>query len=518
MKGHSAPMSRQLRIAVSLLVLAYASSGALAERKFNIYDDLLAFPQYRLHFPDAFVLDSQASALLDQSPHSSFADKRDYEQTTLKGETHDSVHESNDNESKFSYEELILEGQRYLCQIPIVEESKGNKTTKDVDEEEERKELTRATDRGLALLSEMEGRCLYYMSGYWSYSFCYMNEIKQFHAMTSAGGAPNYPPTEDPQAHSFILGRFQRDDGQDGENSEDKADKTTTDLAELQTRGGSRYLVQHLDGGTQCDITKVDRKIEVQFHCNPQSTDRIGWIKEVATCSYLMLIYTPRLCNDVAFLPPQEEEVHTIECREILTPEEVSEWSVMHKYQLSQKLVESAESPEYPIIGGIEVGAQRSVGTEGRVMVKGRITTIGEEKIEIVARSINGEFTMISNEELKKRDLDPERLEKFRKKVEEFADGKDWTLEFVTSLGKQPLVRGVVDSEDEKVGGNKGTAAKEEEAQEGTKGDQQQDKLGSTGLQGEQAQGEADVREGEQGPTAKAEDSDGSEEVFKDEL
>ncbi|KAL2854283.1 protein OS-9 [Aspergillus pseudoustus] len=511
-------MSRQSRIAASLLVLVCVSSGALADRKFNIHDDLLAFPQYRLHFPDAFVLDSQARAIIEQIPHSSSAGKHDYEQAQLKDEAHNSAHEPNNDETQLSYEELILEGQRYLCQIPIVEESKGNQTAGRIDEEAERNELARATDRGLKLLSELEGKCLYYISGWWSYSFCYMNEIKQFHALSSAGGAPNYPPTEDPQTHSFILGRFQREDGQDDEESEAKIENTTTDIAELQTRGGSRYLVQHLEGGTQCDITKVDRKIEVQFHCNPQSADRIGWIKEVATCSYLMLIYTPRLCNDVAFLPPQEEEVHTIECREILTPEEVSDWSALQEYQLSQKLVESGETSEYPIIGGIEVGAQRSVGTQGRVMVKGRITTIGEEKIEIVAKSINGEFTMLSNEELKKRDLDPEKLERFGKKVEQFAKGQDWALEYVTSLGKQPLVRGVVvDPEDAKVGGNEATAGKEE-TQEKMKDDQKQDKLGSTDAQEDKVQGEANVREGEQEPTIEAEDSDGSEEVFKDEL
>ncbi|KAL2794111.1 protein OS-9 [Aspergillus keveii] len=507
-------MSRQSRIAASLLVLACASSGALADRKFNIHDDLLAFPQYRLRFPDAFVLDSQARAFLEQSPHSSSTDKRDNKQAPLRDETHGSAHESNGDEIKLSYEELILEGQRYLCQVPIVPDSNGNQTAAVVDEEEEQKELARATDRGLELLSDMEGRCLYYISGWWSYSFCYNNEIKQFHALSSAGGAPSYPPMEDPQTHSFILGRFHRDDGHKDEESEASTEKTTTDLAELQTRGGSRYLVQHLDGGDQCDITKVDRKIEVQFHCNPQSTDRIGWIKELATCSYLMLIYTPRLCNDVAFLPPQEEEVHTIECREILTPEEVSGWTAMQEYQLSQKLVESAETSEYPIIGGIEVGAQRSVGSEGKVMEKGRITTIGEENVEIVAKSVNGEFKMIPPEELKKLDLDPEKLEKFRKKVEEFAKGKDWTLEFVTSLGKPSFVRGVVDTEDETVGGTEETAAKEEEK----KDDQKQDKPGSTDPQQEKMQGKADVRVGEQEPTVDAEDSDGSEEILKDEL
>jgi hypothetical protein len=36
------------------------------------------------------------------------------------------------------------------------------------------------TASGLELLREMEGKCMYYFSGWWSYSFCYQKQIKQF--------------------------------------------------------------------------------------------------------------------------------------------------------------------------------------------------------------------------------------------------------------------------------------------------------------------------------------------------
>ncbi|KAL2869984.1 PRKCSH domain-containing protein [Aspergillus lucknowensis] len=514
----STPMSRQSRIVASLLVLAGASSGALANRKFNINDDLLAYPQYRLHFPDAFVLDSQARAFLDQTPHSSSstADKRDgYDQAPLHGDTRDSTRDDARDDIKLSYEELILEGQRYLCQIPLVEEKVGNQTkAKETNEEEERKELARATDRGLELLRDMEGRCLYYISGWWSYSFCYMNQIKQFHALPSGGGIPSYPPMEDHTTHSFILGRFPREDDQNDGESETKAGKTTTDLAQLQTRGGSRYLVQHLDGGDQCDLTGKNRKIEVQFHCNPQSTDRIGWIKELTTCSYLMLIYTPRLCNDVAFLPPQREEVHTIECREILMAEEVSDWQAMQDYHLSQQLVESAQTPEYPIIGDIEVGAQRLVGTEGRIIEKGRVASIGEEKVDVVAKSVNGELQVLSREDLKKFDLDPEKVESLKSKLEEWAKGNDWTLEIVTPTGERPFLRGVVDTEDEDNEEEESDANSDAAKVKGDSGSAQatdgQEELRKDEVRTEAGDGDE--------PTFEAGDSDGSEEIFKDEL
>ncbi|KKK16220.1 hypothetical protein ARAM_001790 [Aspergillus rambellii] len=447
-------MSRQARIVASLLVLACASSSAWADRKFNIHDDLLAFPQFQIHFPAGYVLDSRARILLDQASGDSTADERQTpsDQTTLS----DGVYVATDGEPtenpRVSYEELILRDQRYLCQIPLVESKERNRT-KEANEEDERKELARATDRGLELLREMEGKCLYYISGWWSYSFCYMNQIKQFHALPSGGGIPNYPPMEDPTTHSFILGRFPREDGgeheheQDGE-SETKPGKATTDVAELQTKGGSRYLVQHLEGGDQCDLTGRNRKIEVQFHCNPQSADRIGWIKELTTCSYLMLIYTPRLCHDIAFLPPQQDEVHPIECHEILAPDEVSGWEARRDYQLGQRLVESAETPEFPVVGDIQVGAQRLVGSEGKQIEKGRVAMAGEEKVDVVAKRVNGELQSLSKEELKKFDLDPEKIESLTKRLEELAKGKDWTLEMVTTNGERGL-RGIVDAEDD---------------------------------------------------------------------
>ncbi|KAL4798203.1 glucosidase II beta subunit-like protein-domain-containing protein [Aspergillus venezuelensis] len=518
-------MRRQSRIAASLLVLACVSSGTLANRKFNIHDDILAYPQYRLQFPDDYVLEDQARAALEKGLHShdTTADKRDMEgQAPSKEEAGDSIRGgSGEDDVELSYKELVLGDREYLCQIPLVNDGDANATKEEVNPDEEKKELARATDRGLELLREMEGKCLYYVSGWWSYSFCYMNQIKQFHALPAGGGIPSYPPMEDHTTLSFILGRFPHEEnqGQDESEHETKSGKTTTDLAELQTRGGSRYLVQHLDTGDVCDLTRQNRKIEIQFHCNPQSTDRIAWIKELSTCSYLMLIYTPRLCNDVAFLPPQQEEVHTIKCREILHEDEVSSWKSMHEYFASQQLVEAAATPEFPIIGGIEVGAQRLVGTEGRVIEKGRVASIGEEKVDVVAKRVNGEVKFISGEELKKFDLDLKKIEELKKKLEEYAKGQDWTLEIVTGNGQRPLLRGVVDDIEDKEGkeatGDKEGQKKTTQGIEGKPAGQQekvQEQAPDQDQKGDHAAGE------EEGLPPLEGDTEGSEEVFKDEL
>ena len=276
----------------------------------------------------------------------------------------------------------------------------------------------------------------YYVSGWWSYSFCYQQQIKQFHALPASRGAPSYPPAEDPHSHSFILGQFPADqrDKENGNPEQQPAPKT--DIAELHTKGGSRYLVQHLQGGTKCDLTGRERRVEVQFHCHPQSTDQIGWIKELTTCSYLMVIYTPRLCDDVAFMSPQQDEVHNIECREILMPEDVPEWEDAKQWYLAQRLVEEATAQsELQIVGGIVVGGRQLVGMDGKQLEKGRVASAGEEHVEVIAKRENGEVKQISKQALKKYDLDLEKLDDIKQQLEELSDGSDWILEAVEVNG-----------------------------------------------------------------------------------
>ena len=412
---------------------------------------------------------------------------------------------------------MIMDDRRLLCQIPHVTKEDLNTTTNDqANESEQQKELARATDRGLELLREMEGKCMYYFSGWWSYSFCYRKQIKQFHALPAGRNVPQYPPMEDPTTSSFILGQFPAHMNSREEKQQQK--QTQTDVAELHTKGGSRYLVQHLQGGTTCDLTGRARRVEVQFHCHPQSTDQIGWIKELTTCSYLMVIYTPRLCDDVAFLPPQQDEIHDIQCREILMPTDVADWEAMKDWYHAESLADAASAVELErtqIIGGIEVGGRKKVGMEGKVIEKGRVAMTSEERTEAVVKRENGQIQLVSKQLLKKYELDQDKLESMQKRLDELAEGKDWTLEVVLENNGVIKFQGVVADDDD-------------EAQKPQK--QQQKQPGEGTGQGEknpleklsekhQRLNEVPAEKGGSSEGDKEEyEEEGSEEVFKDEL
>lgn len=175
------------------------------------------------------------------------------------------------------YENMMLKGQRYLCSIPRIvpeeEKQKSNTTA-----EQEAKELELAANRGWELLKDMAGNCIYFNSGWWSYSFCYNEGVRQFHQLPPGRNVPHWPPVEDRGVGAFMLGQFENDG--DGTAESPRADRKTLDagvgaagdgkeirergLARMETKGEMRYLVQKLGGGTVCDLTGKPRMTEVQ--------------------------------------------------------------------------------------------------------------------------------------------------------------------------------------------------------------------------------------------------------------
>jgi hypothetical protein len=170
-----------------------------------------------------------------------------------------------------TYEVLINGGQRYLCGMPSPEalaaasaadraangtgDAHANRTAAD-----EATELSLATQRGRELLKGMEGSCIYFVSTWWSYSFCYNEAVRQFHPLPTGRNVPVYPPQEDRSVDAYVLGRFDALGRRTGQKAID-AEKS---VAELKVKGQTRYLVHHLKGGTVCDLTGEERSIEVQ--------------------------------------------------------------------------------------------------------------------------------------------------------------------------------------------------------------------------------------------------------------
>ncbi|KAF2085676.1 hypothetical protein K490DRAFT_46290 [Saccharata proteae CBS 121410] len=481
----------------AILRVALASQHA-----FSVLDDLLAFPQYRIVFSETGITPEHARSLSAASlahrearpesestvelSHQTYA--HDSAQNPFKGPDNGDDHKEEDEDLPSTYETLIWRSQPYLCRIPKVSTSTDSANASTPTAAEEETELMRATDRGWELLSGMEGNCIYFLSGWWSYSFCYNGEIKQFHQLPPSRGVPYYPPVEDETVTSFILGQFPEPTDDEKSKSEDNGEGSTegdsegsrddhasqrrakrripddTSIARLETKGETRYLVQKLSGGTTCDLTGKDRKIEVQFHCHPNTPDRIGMIKEVATCAYLMVIYTPRLCNDVAFLPPTENSAHAIDCAPVVDEDGLASPPPSHgkpaasgsqdtNIDIPDALGDSAARTPAPLptIGGTVVGAKALVGdTPERTIEKSVVVGGGKETVlgTVASSDGHGKITTMKTEELRKLDIkDPRDIENLKRKLTSLAGKKGWRLELVeTPRGRE--FRGVIEADD----------------------------------------------------------------------
>ncbi|KEF63314.1 uncharacterized protein A1O9_01291 [Exophiala aquamarina CBS 119918] len=455
--------SRHAISAALTAVLCLAS-----EVVFNVNDDVFAYPQYDIEFLDPYVLQDDAEVLLNFKSAEANAPAASSDASQIQTPKPSSPFGGQETITPDTYERIIAHGRPYLCAIPVVKPTGHNETTAEPSTTDREKELEQAVSRGAELLQGMtSNQCLYYSTGWWTYSFCYNAQITQFHALPPGTNGRVWPPQEDPQTPSYVLGKFK---AQKPADEPGKASGSNALSTEVQTKAETNYLVQRLGGGTACDLTGNDRKVEVQFHCNPQMTDRIGWIKETATCAYLMIIYTPRLCNDVAFQPPKESRAHSIICQEIISQAEVEAWEDRYDAAAAPQILEQT-APEKIYLGSTEVGGMKYVGSEGKKLERGRIVLTQDERAETVVMQKDGHISGLSKAELKKMKLDPDDVETFRKELQKMAGSKDWKIERLDDINGRTQLRGVVsanDDEDQKVV-NKSPEDDEEEGDGGSR-------------------------------------------------
>jgi protein OS-9 len=357
---------------------------------------------------------------------------------------------------------MTLNGESFLCRIPIVDLPEKNETSEAEARVAEQKELARATDRGWELLQDLEGHCLYFVSGWWSYSFCYNADIVQFHQLPPKPGQA--VPIPDPNTKKFVLGKAQSSESNKKASNEDEwgnqvevrngQKRHDPPKTELQVKGDTRYLVQKMEGGTICDLTGKPRKVEVQYHCNSHHTDRIGYIKEVQTCSYLMVVYTPRLCNDIAFLPPKETKANSIVCQAIVPDDEISYHEDVKTLQ-SQLDEAETETEKVISIGGIVVGAGKWVNKEGQRMPipanfgKDNLARFVEVIAKAKSKAKGGQIEMASDADLAKMDLDPDLVQELKREVQKVAKDKGWKIEVINEPGEEIAILGIVDEDDD---------------------------------------------------------------------
>ncbi|KAJ3370952.1 Protein OS-9 [Allomyces arbusculus] len=143
------------------------------------------------------------------------------------------------------------------------------------------------------LLAPLRGTCQSTSQGWWSYQFCYQRNAVQFHDFGAHA----------PSVH-YVLGR-----------SPPSGDAPPAQVPRL---AGRRYLAETYTLGTICDVTGHPRTAQIQYHCAVDGTDRIAYVKELATCAYVVAIHSPRLCADRAFADAPDARPVTRTCTPVV--------------------------------------------------------------------------------------------------------------------------------------------------------------------------------------------------------
>lgn len=565
------------------------------------------FSQFDIVFSNSFIWEDEALAILQgktkltsatiSSESAPTGTHSSVKKTTQKvrGDTQTTQNAGGDDDDDDStvvlsekYELINHPPFRFLCATPVLAPTPApNHTATELAKAEETREVERAAARGWELMGGLEGKCLFYQSGWWSYTFCYNGDVIQFHALPPQSGAS---PVRDPSAPEYVLGRSlpQTADGSGGNaknggaggrrsgfdidaaNREDQAvlqqnsgtsKHTPAGITEMVVKGDQRYLVQRLDSGTICDLTNRPRTIEIQYHCAPGTTvDRVNWIKEVTTCTYLMMVQTPRLCEDSAFRPPKPVRSHPITCRRVVTSAEEARGLLVEGWGAetagdalgppvgTRQTPQTGEKPRHlrdfkgVNIGGQVIGSRSILGRpeDGHGAAKlsppprrrTGVRMAGAEpnapQVQVLAvgasKAEGGRIEVVLDHDLETLGLDPAVVEALRNELQDLAADHGWKLEMVDQPGRGVEIRAVVLDPDhpqffsyDGYSYDDDKAWQTDDAQDGRRSGVNKNKGGNAAAAGKRAQDhvESNVRQGKEGAGKQGEKQ--SEEKQQDE-
>ncbi|ORE22582.1 hypothetical protein BCV71DRAFT_260100 [Rhizopus microsporus] len=306
--------------------------------------------------------------------------------------TTEKIPQSQLHDATFNDQTMLMRdsyGQPFLCNIPQVDRDEAEHQeqmeaeTKDTHEDEQK-----LIERGLELLQPLENSCLqFYTHQYWAYEYCHKQYVRQFHvesvydgrverkketASHYLGKYPGVTIDQNPIIENALLPTIRRDK---------TAKRPVTTLKQV---GNQRYLLQQWGDGSTCDFTKKPRTVEVQYQCEYQGHDRISYMEEISTCHYLIVISTPRLCEEMKLSRIPKPRIHTISCTPIVSDKLIeAEREQEEQKQEQQPLIEEQKEEEKPM----------NDETKERVISKDPILKLLNdlnEQIDLLKSQVNG--------------------------------------------------------------------------------------------------------------------------------
>ncbi|KAH3685450.1 hypothetical protein WICPIJ_003565 [Wickerhamomyces pijperi] len=267
-----------------LLVLLLTTQQVLAS--LSVFHDIYAYPKYEVNFlDDQYYTVEEAKILLSLNALSSAS-------------TAESAN------STFSYQLVKTPKEDYLCEIEHIRPDSND--SEDRISKEKQEIIDKIPILSQSIKSELEGKCILLVDGYWTYSLCNNSQVSQFH-----GGVNSL---SNPKLFRYILGNVPS--SADAEKEKDLTAKSNYTVGRDHI---SWYLSKTFDNGTICDLTGLPRTVEVQYSCNPtEGNANLFSSKEYSTCNYIVKISVPELCQEKVFRSRRDPFVSEIKCQKVL--------------------------------------------------------------------------------------------------------------------------------------------------------------------------------------------------------
>jgi len=206
-------------------------------------------------------------------------------------------------------------GKRYRCYLPL----DPNATSKDPAGSV----APAAIPSVASFLESLKGSCFYRMEGWWTYEYCFMKSVRQFHQEKTK---KNDKEESTAITQDYSLGTYwlpppaaaSAADGEAGGASKDGAGGS--ELGEFRgevredAKSKSKYWAQMHGNGTHCDLTQKPRESEVRFVCASEPS-HLAAIEEVSTCSYAVTFRSDLLCSHPELgREKKEDSVESVQC------------------------------------------------------------------------------------------------------------------------------------------------------------------------------------------------------------
>lgn len=219
------------------------------------------------------------------------------------------LHEINWHDSSASFrkghelkEKIYLttnDNERYQCILPKVDHDGKNFDS-------ERSEGASPETLLSEVLNGETKKCSYRLEPFWTYELCHGEKVSQYHEEKDA--------EDGVKRTEYLLGKLSKKEVKDllDKPQTSKDGKSSVPFRKIDNKATPYYSVV-MDNGSLCELNNKPRKTTVLYICHPTSSNEIMSIKEVTTCEYEVIVLTPTLCSNPAYLI-KATPTHNIDC------------------------------------------------------------------------------------------------------------------------------------------------------------------------------------------------------------